>query len=503
MQPTPPNADQEKQPSTVYTYDIEYDYHYGGCQKTYELVVDDRSWFKLDRKPFEYRYPESLPHFLYRFEWQAPYLFENIEAAVKRGAKLKALAKMPGCVQVIDKSYLFRNLARSLRAKKERLFRYLPVTFSFAIGEMQLHRDMQRFCRIFMAIVNKTTPDKIEPLRVEVDDQTKERIPIFYEFKHAKFPKGSIVDRKGFENPDWDELDFEDTFFGEGTNKWLLKAGNAERGAAIEFFSSLEELDKFLSLFLSGYDYCYFKYTNYGPDNTGSPTLIPGIKPSEKVEKKIFPTFIIQKYMEKPQLIEGYKHTVRVYTLYTQEVKGYVFEEWYTGLCGMKYDVKSTNHITHLTGMDLSSKLPETVESASMHCLSKKDTLKYAKVSDEQNKHLAKMIFESVIVDGVNILNPTRISGAFEMYGIDILYDANDKAWLIEFNEDCDIYGQGDPYYDPYANRLVEDYFQLTIDKILPRPPNGVRLGRDFSFLDYPKDLNLWTEVVDNSNRIK
>jgi len=497
------DAEHNVEPSKVYTFDVEYDYHYGGLQVLYEKIIGDRSWFKMDRKPFEHEFPQSLPDFLYRIVWRPPYEYKDIKSALDRGAKLKALSMLPGSNSFVDKSLLFRNLARHLRTTKQRLFKNIPITYSFHQDEVYFHRDIQRFCRVFLAIEGKTTPDKILPLRVEADEQTGDLIPIFYEFKKCKFPKGSIVEREGFENPEWDELDFEDTFFGEGANKWMIKAGLGYRGAAIEIFSNLEELDTFLSLFINGYDFCFIINTDYNPESSGSPSLIPGMKPAGQTTKKIFNTLVIQKYLEKPQLIQGHKHTVRVYALHTQENKVYMYEEYYTCLSGIKFDLNSTNYISHITGVDLSDKLPETVETASLHCMGKANIINQVEISDEQNREIVKMIFDSAIVNGVNLFNPDRVEGWFEMYGLDIIYDKNNKAWLIEFNDSPDIYGQGHAYFDDFANRLMEDNFKLTIDKIFDIPADGKRLGMRFTFGDYPDGKNLWTEVVDNSNRIK
>jgi len=127
---------------TIYTYDVEIDYLYGEIQTLYEEVIEDRSWFKLDRRPFEHKFPQSLPHFLYRMELLWTYTIEGIENAVKRGSRLEALSKLPGYVQLVDKSLLFRHIAAYLRSKKERLFKLVPVTFSFDAREVQFHRDI-------------------------------------------------------------------------------------------------------------------------------------------------------------------------------------------------------------------------------------------------------------------------------------------------------------------------------------------------------------------------
>jgi len=493
---------ENKMDENVYTFDVNIDYTGNGLHVLYEQVIADRSWFKLDRKPFDPDCPQSLPDFLYRFVFAPPYTYGNIEAALKKGAKLKSLSKLPNYLKIADKSNLFRTLARHLRSKHAKLFEHIPITFSYDVHEVQFHRDVQKFCRVFLAIKNKTTADKIQPIRLEVDEKGGQPIPIYYEFQHTKFPKGSKVDREGFENPEWEELQFDDVFFGEGTNKWLIKAGYTERSVAIEIFSSLEELDVFLSQYLTGYKYCYYRDFNYTPEHSGSPTLIQGLHPADKTSYRTFDTMVIQKYLEKPQLIEGYKHTVRVHAFYSQENKAYVHPEWHTGLCGVKYDVHSNNYITHLSGMDLSDKLPEAIENSHLHCLDKHEVLKRVKVSEELHIEMVKMVFDSCFVNGVNILNPMGVRNLFEMFGADIIYDANNKPWLLEFNDAPDVHGKVGEDCDPVGDRILEDLLKLTIDRIFPIPADGHRMGKKFTVAGYPDEENLWKEVADYSERI-
>ena len=502
MLETKDTCKENKLDEKVYTFDVNIDYTGNGQHVVYEQIILDRSWFKLDRKPFEPKYPQSLPDFLYRYELCQPYTFENLEAAIKNGAKLKAMSKFPGALNISDKSYLFRTIARHQRSRQAKLFEYIPITFSYDVHEVQFYRDVQKFCRVFLAIKNMTTPDKIQPIRLEVDERGGQPIPIYYEFQHTKFPKGSKVDREGFENPEWEELQFDDVFFGEGTNKWVLKAGYAERSVAIEIFSSLEELDVFLSQYLTGYKYCYYRNFNYTPEHSGSPTLIQGLHPADKTSYRTFDTMVIQKYLEKPQLLEGFKHTVRVHAFYSQENKAYVHPEWYTSICGLKFDVHSNNYITHLSCMDVSDKLPEAIENAHFHCLEQQDVPKTVKISEELNKEIVKMVFDSCIVDGINILNPTGMSGCFEMFGADIIYDANNKPWLLEMNDAPDLYGKIGEESDLVSDRTLDDMLKLTIDRIFPIPADGHRKGRKFTVAGYPDEENLWREVADYSERI-
>lgn len=321
-------------------------------------------------------------------------------------------------------------------------------------------------------------------------------------FKTVQFKKGTVTNRN-FENPDWEDIEFEDTFFGEGTNKWLIKAGHVDRALGIEIFTCLEDLDKFVGLFLNGYPVCYYFDMNYDENDNGSPTFLEGKKDPKKTKTTFFKIFVIQKYCEKPQLIEGHKHRLRVYALITHDHKAYYFEEWYTAICAVKFDIKSMNYTSLLTNQDVNFKLPEQIKGTITHCLPMKQTLEHVTVDERLNREIVKMMFDSVFVDGVNKLNPKNFPGAFELYGLDILYDQNNKPWFLECNEFPTTEGRGNYYFAPYEFRLFEDMFKLTIDKIFPQPANGKRLGMKFKFLDFPDDQNLWTLLADYTSQVK
>lgn len=161
------------------------------------------------------------------------------------------------------------------------------------------------------------------------------------------------------------------------------------------------------------------------------------------------------------------------------------------------------NYTSLLTNQDVNFKLPEQIKGTIAHCLPMKQTLEHVTVDEKLNREIVKMMFDSVFVDGVNKLNPKNFPGAFELYGLDILYDQNNKPWFLECNEFPTTEGRGNYYFAPYEFRLFEDMFKLTIDKIFPQPANGKRLGMKFKFLDFPDDQNLWTLLADYSNQVK
>lgn len=494
----------QKTSKPMYTYDIEYDYFYGGTQTNFEKIIEDRNWFRLDRKPFELKRPQSLPHFLYRFELTPPFDFANLRTAIENGSRLTAISKLPHSEQVGDKSHLFRNIVNLQRSRGQPLFEFIPVTFSFDSLERNFHRDLQRFCRIFLAVQRHTTPDQIPPLRTETDPATGRQTPIYFEFRHARFPpvsSTSLVD-SDFENPTWDELAFNDSFFGADTNKWMLKAGEGYRGAGNEMFSTLDELDQFVALFLTGYPYCYYDHIAYSPSDEGSPSLMPGAKSAEKTRRVPIGRFVVQKYMEKPQLLKGYKYNLRLYSMFSQEIKAYMCQEWNSNLCGTPFDLHSKNYISHMSNYDLAKKSPEYESLGQYNILSRSETLLHVSIREDLHSKMIKMIFDSVIVNGKNLLNPIDFPNVFEIYGIDIFYDVNGRPWLLECNQEPDLLGENNEYLDKCYDRLLDDYFKLTIDKIFTLPADARRLGKDFTFLDYPLDTNIWSLVEDYSTAV-
>jgi hypothetical protein len=61
--------------------------------------------------------------------------------------------------------------------------------------------------------------------------------------------------------------------------------------------------------------------------------------------------FLIQKYLEKPLLIQNHKFDIRMWVLVTHTLKGYVFPEGYIRLSSFEYSCKASkdSSFIHLT----------------------------------------------------------------------------------------------------------------------------------------------------------
>ena len=125
------------------------------------------------------------------------------------------------------------------------------------------------------------------------------------------------------------------------SNIWLLKPTEYNQGRGINLFNKLSNLD------------FYLKCLQKGTDQT-KPILNSPQAKQVKNEVNIVKScqFVIQKYLEKPLLIDDRKFDVRVWVLLDHEMNLYCFKEKYIRLSSEKFTLdesKVTDKYIHLT----------------------------------------------------------------------------------------------------------------------------------------------------------
>lgn len=141
-----------------------------------------------------------------------------------------------------------------------------------------------------------------------------------------------------------------DTYY-NGCNLWLLKPTDYNRGRGINLFNKLSTLDHYLKCFQNG-------------ENDPSPPSAQKAGSSSPVKTSTKATsanslnlvkshrFVVQKYIEKPMLIEGRKFDVRIWVLIDQEMNLYCFKEGYLRLSSEAFtldDKQIEDKYVHLT----------------------------------------------------------------------------------------------------------------------------------------------------------
>lgn len=119
-----------------------------------------------------------------------------------------------------------------------------------------------------------------------------------------------------------------------GGNLWLLKTTSQNRGRGIHVFKTMKQLRSLIKLEVG-------QHTNKSFDNTLKQNSIIAAKPFN---------FVIQKYIERPLLINNRKFDIRVWVLVNQDMEVYFFREGYLRTSSSEYKADDVdNAYIHLT----------------------------------------------------------------------------------------------------------------------------------------------------------
>lgn len=113
-------------------------------------------------------------------------------------------------------------------------------------------------------------------------------------------------------------------------NLWLLKPHELNRGRGISLFNKLTTFKNFLNIY-QGID----PTPRIKSEGDRSPSTRNNFPKTNK--------FVIQKYIEKPFLINNRKFDIRIWTLVDHELNLYVFKEWYIRLSSEYYSLSDNN----------------------------------------------------------------------------------------------------------------------------------------------------------------
>ena len=190
-------------------------------------------------------------------------------------------------------------------------------------------------------------------------------------------------------------------------NYWILKPSNSSRGRGITLLNNIEHID---------------------------------IKNS---------SYIVQKYIKNPLLINGYKFDLRLYVLLTsiKPLECFIYKQGFARFATKKYNLQSNDHYIHLTNTSIQNNNLKNIN----HDFPQDIMNGYSKISliylkkllikmnisfDDLWQKIIKIIIKSLVCieDHMN----SHIS-AFELFGYDILIDNNLQPWLIEINSSPDM----------------------------------------------------------------
>jgi len=221
----------------------------------------------------------------------------------------------------------------------------------------------------------------------------------------------------------------------EGKNTWIIKPGEyTNQGRKIQVVNTLDSIKKVVKAMKKGR------------------------------------SFIIQKYIEQPLLINKRKFDIRMYALFTSingHLKGYFYEEGYIRTSSKEFSLKNlSNRAIHLTNDAVQQKEEDYGRFESGNKLSFTDFQKYL---DTTFKYLninflkdllpqIKKIITDTFRSVYNIIDPYKRHHAFEIFGYDFMIDTKFNIYLIEVNTNPCI-----EFSSPLLGRLITNMLNCAL----------------------------------------
>ncbi|OMJ67729.1 hypothetical protein SteCoe_35034 [Stentor coeruleus] len=251
--------------------------------------------------------------------------------------------------------------------------------------------------------------------------------------------------------------------FTEGST-WIIKPGEAtNRGKGIKVSSSLNQIKELIS---------------------------------RRHENR---TYIIQKYIQNPFLINKRKFDIRCYALITSfanQLQGYFFKDGYLRTSCKEFNIKNTqDKFVHLTNDAVQKNHEDYGKYESGNKLSYYDFQKFLN-SIGSNVDFFNDIFPQIvdivkesIACAKNLINEEGKMNSFEILGYDFMIDTNFKVWLIEINTNPCL-ELGCSYLSKVIPDMLDNSFRIALDPMFPPPESHKR------FKPWVKSCNLTNKYI-------
>ena len=192
-------------------------------------------------------------------------------------------------------------------------------------------------------------------------------------------------------------------------------------------------------------------------------------------------SYIIQKYIERPLLINKRKFDIRCYGLVTSmngNLWGYWYKDGYIRTASKEFSLKNVaNKYIHLTNDAIQKRSDWYGKFEDGNKLSYKEFQKHFDFNhsdwkiDFENKiypQMKKLVSDTIKATYIQI-DPHRRHHSFELFGYDFMVDENQKVWLIEVNTNPCL-ELSSSYLSRLIPTLIENVVKIAIDPLFPAP---------------------------------
>ena len=218
-------------------------------------------------------------------------------------------------------------------------------------------------------------------------------------------------------------------------------------------------------------------------------------------------TFIIQKYIENPCLVNKRKSDIRCYALITcfnGVIQGYFFNEGYLRTASKPFSLQATNKFVHLTNDAVQKFSEDYGKFENGNKMSYTDFQRYLDSHSDKNVNFIEEILpliKNIVQDSIKSvflkLDPNHRAHAFEIFGYDFLLDNGLKPWLLEVNTNPCL-ELSSPHLSRIIPAMIDNALRICIDPVFQEPQSYIK-HLTSQTQDFPENK---FELIFNSNTI-
>ena len=249
---------------------------------------------------------------------------------------------------------------------------------------------------------------------------------------------------------------------------------------------SCEEFSKFLELFNSFEAKKSDSFRNIWIVKPGEfsnrGTGITVCKSLEEIMTIIRPaadkTYILQKYIENPLLINKRKFDIRCYAMITSingVIQGYFYLDGYLRTTSQEYSVDEVDPFVHLTNDAIQKHSTDYGKFENGNKLSYREFQKYLDSNHKEANFASqvlpkiKSIVKETMLAAYTSIDSNRRMHCMEIFGYDFMIDQDFKPWLIEVNTNPCLELSA-PHLRSIIPAMLENAFKLVLDSLFPAP---------------------------------
>ena len=191
-------------------------------------------------------------------------------------------------------------------------------------------------------------------------------------------------------------------------------------------------------------------------------------------------SYIVQKYIENPFLINKRKFDIRCYSLITSingVMQGYFYKDGYLRTSSSEFSLKDVKNLfIHLTNDAVQKHSGEYGKFENGNKMSYREFQKYIEINTTSKINFfhdilpqIKQIVKETIVASFKKLDLNKRTHCMEIFGYDFMIDKKFKPWLIEINTNPCL-ELSSPLLSNIIPAMVENSFRICVDSLFPAP---------------------------------